>query len=379
MSVNKQHHEEFLKISQKNIRGKLKVYIGSIAGVGKTYRMLQEAHYLQSKRVDIVIGYVETHERKETAELLKGLKVIPRVQIPYKDVTIEEMDLNKILKLKPSVVIVDELAHTNAPFCRNHKRYQDIEEILNHGINVICAFNIQHLESLNDVIKKFSDITIYETVPDSFLKSADQVVNIDLSAEDILDRLNSGKIYQQNKIEQALKNFFKTDNIVKLREIALREVAEAVNQKSTIDFTKDSLAKQLPSDKLLFYIIPQKYSQKQIIRKVSRLSGKLNPNWHIVYIGNVNKNPSIQNTLFDDIKFAEELGAKFIHIKEDKNKGDFLLKFAKKEGINHIALNAHNENWLSTILGFSNLYKILKSKNIFDVYLINSNINEADQ
>src|SRR3990167_9919349 len=200
--------EDFFDLLQQANRGRLKIYTGPVAGVGKTYRMLEEAHSLKLRGADIVLAYVETHGRKKLEELLKGLEVIPRKKYEYKGVILEEMDVDAVLKRKPQIAIVDEAAHTNTPLCRNSKRYQDIIELLKAGINVICAFNIQHLETLTDIVKKFTNVTIYETIPDSFLKHADQVINVDLGVEDIIERLQSGQIYGAEKITLALENFF---------------------------------------------------------------------------------------------------------------------------------------------------------------------------
>jgi two-component system sensor histidine kinase KdpD len=224
--------DDFLELVERGKRGRLKLYIGFAAGVGKTYRMLQEAHALKERGVDIVIGFVEPHARAETIALVEGLEVVPRRQIEYRGVTIEEMSLNNILKRKPAVAIVDELAHTNVPGSRNRKRYQDVIELLDAGINVIGAFNVQHLESLKDVVERTTGVAIRETVPDSFLKQADQVVNLDLSVEDLQERLRAGKIYHADKVGWALEHFFKDENLGHLRELALREVAESVERGS---------------------------------------------------------------------------------------------------------------------------------------------------
>src|SRR5262245_64446123 len=224
--------EDFLELVQKGKRGRLKLYIGFAAGVGKTYRMLEEAHALRKRGVDVVIGFVETHGRQETADLLDGLEVVPRRQVEYRGVIVEEMSLNNILKRNPAVAIVDELAHTNVPGSRNKKRYQDALELLDAGINVIGAFNVQHLESLNDVVERATSVAVRETLPDSFLKQADQVVNLDLAVEDLQERLRTGKIYTADKIPWALGHFFKEQNLAHLRELALREVAESVERAS---------------------------------------------------------------------------------------------------------------------------------------------------
>ena len=220
----------FLDVMTPRVRGKLKLYIGSFAGVGKTYRMLTEAHELRRRGVDVVIGFVETHGRAETAALIGSLEVVPRRRIEYRGVVLEEMDLEAVLARRPEVALVDELAHTNVPGVTHRKRWEDVMQLLDNGINVISAVNVQHLESLNDVVAKTLGVTVRETVPDWVLGIADQVVNIDISAEDLRQRLTEGKIYRPEKVEAALANFFTAENLTTLRELALREVASSVDR-----------------------------------------------------------------------------------------------------------------------------------------------------
>lgn len=226
--------KHFLDLIRRSRRGKFKIYIGMIAGVGKSYRMLQEAHEMQENGLDVQIGYIETHGRTGTEALLEGLTIIPRKKIFYKGKEIEEMDLDSILRLHPELVIIDELAHTNIEGSRNEKRWQDVMELLDAGINIISAVNIQHIESLNEEVKGIAGIEVKERIPDKVLQDADEVVNIDLTAEELINRLKAGKIYRPEKIELALNNFFKTENILQLRELALKEVAFRVEKKALI-------------------------------------------------------------------------------------------------------------------------------------------------
>ena len=230
-TANRPRPEDFLELVQKGKRGRLKLYIGFAAGVGKTYRMLEEAHALKKRGVDVVVGFVETHGRKETEALDRGSGGRSRAaRSSTAASTIEEMSLNNILRRNPALALVDELAHTNVPGSHNKKRYQDVIELLDAGINVIGAINVQHLESLNDVVERATGVGVRETVPDSFLKQADQVVNLDLAVEDLQERLRAGKIYAPDKIPWALEHFFKEQNLAHLRELALREVAESVER-----------------------------------------------------------------------------------------------------------------------------------------------------
>lgn len=231
MTAENNNVQYFLNLIRRSQKGKFKLYIGMIAGVGKTYRMLQEAHELISNGVDVKIGYIETHERPETQALLHDIPVIPRKKIFYKGKELEEMDIDAILQIQPEIVIVDELAHSNVEGCRNAKRWEDVMELLEAGINVISAVNIQHIESLNDEVKKIAGIEVGERIPDKILQEADEVVNIDLTADELITRLKAGNIYPKEKVPVALTHFFKTENILQLRELALKEVAFTVGQK----------------------------------------------------------------------------------------------------------------------------------------------------
>ncbi len=231
MDDREQSVQHFLDLIKRSQRGKFKVYIGMIAGVGKSYRMLQEAHELLENGVDVKIGYIETHGRAGTEAMLQGLPVIPRRKIFYKGKELEEMDLDAIIRLHPEIVIVDELAHTNVEGSLNEKRWQDVMTLLDEGINVISAINIQHIESVNEEVQEITGIEVKERVPDSVIQEADEVVNIDLTAEELIARLKAGKIYRPEKIQTAFDNFFRTENILQLRELALKEVALRVEKK----------------------------------------------------------------------------------------------------------------------------------------------------
>jgi two-component system sensor histidine kinase KdpD len=364
--------DDFFELLEKSNRGRLKIYTGPVAGVGKTYRMLEEAHTLKSRGADIVIAYVETHGRQKLEELLKGLEIVPRKKIEYKGVVLEEMDLDAVLKRKPQIAIVDEVAHTNAPLCRNQKRYQDIIELLRAGINVICALNIQHLESLVDVIKKFTGVTIYETVPDSFLKYADQVINVDLGVEDIIQRLESGQIYSEDKITVALKNFFREENLTKLREIALREVAEIIEQavSPTLNL-KDAL---FMTNQLMVCFLPQNRSQKTLFKKVARLAGRTNTEWHLVFAETPEDEPQRidlekQRYLFSDIQFAKDLGAHIVHLKTN-NRIEAWIDFANKENIGQLIIGRIEERWWKRLLRIDTLTKLIRETNKHDLFIM---------
>jgi len=285
----------FLDLVTERERGKLKVYIGSAAGVGKTYRMLQEAHDLKRRGVDIVIGFVETHGRSETAALIGSLEVIPRKSIQYRGVTLEEMDLDAVLARRPNIAIVDELAHTNVPGSTHAKRWEDVQALIERGINVITAVNVQHIESLNDVIQEMLGVTVRETVPDWVVTEADQVVNLDISAEDLRQRLLDGRIYAPEKVAAALENFFTDDNLTTLRELALREVASNVDlrrearQSLEVVSARDDNGRgeprggrgssALPTARILVAMSSNPPYTQSLLRKASRIAGRLNTEW----------------------------------------------------------------------------------------------------
>jgi len=295
-------------------RGRLKVYIGMSAGVGKTYRMLEEAHELLTKGVNIQVGFIETHHRAETHALLDGLPLIPRREVFYKGKRLEEFDLNATLLLHPAKVIVDELAHTNVPGSKHGKRYQDVLELLNNGIDVITAVNIQHIESINSEVERITGVAITERVPDSFLQRADEVVNIDLTADELITRLREGKIYDKAKVETALRNFFQPEKILQLRELALKEVAGQVERKVEQEVEKP---KQLRHEQFLALISSNHQVAAKIIRKTARLANYYHSDWSVLYVQTPNETVDRipldkQRHLINNFQLATEMGGEVI-------------------------------------------------------------------
>jgi two-component system, OmpR family, sensor histidine kinase KdpD len=346
--------DDFLELVERGKRGRLKLYIGFAAGVGKTYRMLEEARALRRRGVDIVVGLVETHGRAETAALMEGLELVPRRQIAYRGVTVEEMSLNNILKRKPAVVIVDEIAHTNVPGSHNRKRYQDVLELLDAGINVIGAFNVQHLESLKDIVERVTGVAIRETVPDSFLKQADQVVNLDLSVEDLQERLRAGKIYGEDKVGWALEHFFKDANLGHLRELALREVAESVERSSARRPPAGSTAagpeRAGHSTRVMVCLSSASPRGATLVRKGSRLAGRLSTDWFVVFVETPQEAPDridaeVQRHLMTNTDLARELGAEVVRVRAPRPV-DAILEFARSHGVGHIVVGrSHQPGW----------------------------------
>jgi len=312
--------EHFIQLIRSSKRGKFKIYIGMSAGVGKTYRMLQEAHALIKSGINVQIGFIETHGRVETQALAEGLPAIARYSAFYKGKLLEEMDLQAVLNQHPEVVLVDELAHTNIPGSKNEKRWQDVMDILNAGISVISAVNIQHLESLNDRIKSITGIEVTERIPDEVLKMADEVVNIDLTADELIDRLVAGKIYAPEKVAIALNNFFKPDYILQLRELALKEVAGQIERKVESELPKNISSRH---EKILACISSNELTAKTVIRKTCRLANYYNAKWFVLYVETPNESSNKislgkQRHLINNFKLATELGAEVIRIKDMK-------------------------------------------------------------
>ena len=275
--------QRFLELIRRSHRGKFKVYIGMSAGVGKTCRMLQEARQLLDAGVDVRIGYIETHGRAGTEALVEGLPLVPRRKLFYKGKELEEMDTQAIVNLRPEIVVVDELAHTNIEGSENPKRWQDVMQILDAGISVISAVNIQHIEGLNEVVEEITGIEIRERVPDSVLAMADEVVNIDLTADELIERLKAGKIYRPDKIAAALGNFFTQDNLLQLRELALKEVALRVEKKVDSEVTGSETFRR---DKLLAVIDSSEKRARRVIRKTARMATHINTSF--VVLNNLN-------------------------------------------------------------------------------------------
>lgn len=309
--------QHFLNLIKRSQRGVFKIYIGMIAGVGKTYRMLQEAHEMLDNGIDVQIGYVETHGRADTEALLDGLPVIPRKIIFYKGKELEEMDVDAILQLRPELVIVDELAHTNVEGSRNEKRWQDVMELLEAGINVVSAVNIQHIESLNEDIKGISGIEVKERIPDKVLEEADEVVNIDLTAQELINRLKAGKIYKTEKIQTALSNFFKTENILQLRELALKEVAFRVEKKVETEVIPED--KAVHRELFLACISSKEKTPRHIIRRTARLASRYNTAFFALYVQMPSESPdrinlSVQRHLLNNFKLVTELGGELVQV-----------------------------------------------------------------
>ncbi len=366
--------QQYLDLTSKSKNGKLKIYIGMSAGVGKTYRMLQEAHRLLQNNINVKVGYIETHGRKETEALIEGLPIISRREIFYRGKRLDELDMATTILLHPDVVIVDELAHTNIPGSKNEKRWQDVMDILAAGIDVISAINIQHIESINEEVREITGLEVKERIPDKMLQIADEVVNIDLTADELITRLKEGKIYDQTKIQQALTNFFQPEKILQLRELALKEVAGQVERKVDYHIT----TKQTPfrHEHLLACISSNHEIAQRIIRKTARLASYYNSKWYVLYVQSTkesaDKIPLVaQRHLINNFKNATELGGEVIQ-KKGENIASAIIEMVKEKSITTICLGKPHLNLFQIILKTSVFNQLLKtlSKNNVDLVIL---------
>lgn len=361
----------FLDLVKKSRRGKLKIYIGMSAGVGKTYRMLQESHALLRNGVDICIGYVETHKRAETEALVAGLPFIPLRKIFYRGKEISEMDLKGIMNRHPEIVIVDELAHTNAEGSKNTKRWQDVFDLLEAGISVISAVNIQHLESINEEIEQITGIAVTERIPDKILEIADEIVNIDLTADELVTRLKEGKIYDQSKIERALSNFFQADKILQLRELALKEVVHQVERKIQTEIPKSI---KLRPERFLACISSNAETAGVVIRKTARLASYYRSPWMVLYVQSDSESMERikldkQRHLINHFKLATELGGEVIKIKSNAITKTIIDIAAEKE-ITTICIGKPHLNIFQVILRTAVFNGLLKNLAMKDIDLV---------
>ncbi len=331
--------EALLARQEQAGRARLRVYLGAAPGVGKTYQMLEEAHLLKRQGVDVVIGYIEPHGRADTEVMIGDLEQVPLRRTEYRGVRLEEMDVDAVIARRPAVVLVDELAHTNVPGSKNRKRYEDVIEILDAGIPVITAFNVQHIESLNDAIARITGVRVRETIPDYLLRRADEVVNIDVSVDTLRTRLRQGKIYTVEKIEQALANFFRKGNLSALRELTLRQVAEDQAARAH-DYREREGLEQAAIPEKVMVCMSSRGSAKKLLRTGSRIAGRLASDWYAVYVETPREElgrikPEDHAALAGNIAFAKELGAEVIKLK-GRSVADTLIAFARREGITHV-------------------------------------------
>ncbi len=343
----------FLQMIRRSERGRLKVYLGYGPGVGKTYQMLLEGHRMKRDGIDVVAGIVETHGRAETAKLVEGLPVVPRRSTEYRGIVVEEMDLDGVLSRRPQVVLVDELAHANAPGSKNAKRYQDVQDLLAAGIHVITTLNVQHLESLYNTVEKLIGVKVRERLPDAVLAKADQIVDVDLAPEDLQKRLEEGKIYPAERIAAASEHFFQPSNLEQLRELTLRETASQIDSKRREAKREDE--RNAP-DQVMVCLSSRGPNSARLLRFASRLAGRLNRNWYAVYVQTRSEEPTAidattQRLLADTLTLANQLGATVFTFKGEDVVGT-ILQFAREYRVGHIVIGRPGRvAWWRRVLG----------------------------
>ena len=332
--------DDFLSIIRQQQVGKLKIYLGPCPGVGKTFAMLNEGRRLKQRGVDVVIGYVEPHDRPETTAQIGDLEIVPPRLASYHGITLKEMDVDAVIARKPTVALVDELAHTNAPDSKNRKRYEDVEDLLRAGINVISTVNIQHLESLYNFVEESTGVRVKERVPDEVVTKADQIVNIDLPAEDLQERLQAGKIYPKERIEAALANFFTQKNLTRLREMTLTETANFLDRKQRDNTETEQNVSAL--GQVMVAISSQGPDPGRLLRKTARLASQLNAQWYAVYVRTpeesaIRIDATAQRRVTDTLETAQKMGGLVFSMKGE-NVAQALISFAREYGITHIVV-----------------------------------------
>ena len=360
--IRRRSPESLLAKLKAQGQARLHVYIGAAAGVGKTYRMLEEAHELRRQGVDVVLALIEPHDRIDTEILVNGLERVPLKRIEYRGATFAEIDVDAVIARRPAIAIVDELAHTNAPGSKHEKRYEDVLELIAAGISVITAVNIQHIESLNDAVARITGVKVRETIPDTFLKHADEVIDIDVSVETVRTRLRQGKIYGVEKIQQALNNFFRKGNLTALRELALRQVADDQAAKAHDYRQREGLEQACIPEKVMV-CMASRGSAKKLLRVGARIAGRLASDWYAVYVETPNEEagrikPVDYAALQENIGFAEVLGAKVVKLKA-RRVADALVEFARREGITHVVFGQTSRSRLDILLHGSILNRFL--------------------
>ncbi|MGB9679258.1 MAG: KdpD-like non-kinase potassium sensor [Thermoanaerobacteraceae bacterium] len=367
----KRSADYFLKEIERTNKGRLKIYIGAAPGVGKTYHMLRDANEMKSRGIDVVIGFVETYGRKDTEEQIGNLEVLPLKEINYKGVVLKEMDLEGIIKRKPQVVVVDELAHTNAPTSKNEKRYQDVLEIIENGISVMTAVNIQHLESLNDYVNRMTNVKVRETIPDKLLELSDEVEVVDVSPDTLRERLKNGKIYSQDKIEMALDNFFRVGNLSALRELALREVANEVDDRLVEYKNRKNVEGLKGAQEKILVCVNMRFNAEYLIRRGYRIAKMLKADLFVLHIYNDDdmEDPKRLKKLDEITMLCNKLEAKFSMVKAN-DPAKAIIKFAEENAITQIILGQSVRRRIDEIIRGSIVRRIMKGTKFIDVLIV---------
>jgi len=377
----RQRSEGFLELLRRAKRGRLKLYVGFAAGVGKTYRMLEEAHALRERGVDVVLGFIEPHGRADTEALLAGLEVLPRRRVEYRGVVVEDMDLDAVLARRPEVAIVDEIPHTNVPGSRNLRRFEDVNDLRDAGVHVIGAMNVQHVESLVDLVRDVTGVTVRETVPDGFLREADEIVNVDLSVEDLLDRIRGGKVYATDRAGRALGAFFTPENLGPLREMALREVAETLGRTDLrTGVSPGSTPPRSVSGRVLVCLASASPRAGAMLRRAARIAGRLNTDWFAVHVETPAESPEridaeAQRKLLRSVELARELGAE-VAVVRAKDPVAAVVDFARSHGVAHVIVGRSGQPGVVRLLRRTFVDRLLDEAHDLDVHVVAAEIPE---
>jgi two-component system sensor histidine kinase KdpD len=361
-----------IKRAEGTGKGRHRIYLGAAPGVGKTYDMLNEGRRRKAAGTDVVVGFVETHGRAETAAQIGDLEVIPRRQIPYKGVTLEEMDTEAIITRRPQVVLIDELAHSNAPGSRHARRYQDVLDVLDAGIDVISTVNIQHLESLNDMVQRMTGVRVRETMPDWVLDQADEVELVDLSPDALIRRMEEGRIYPPGRSQEALRSFFRKGNLTALRELALRRTAAGVDAQLEAYMREHEIEGPWSPSERVMACLDHRPLSKTIIRRAWRMAAAAKTGLLAVYVepeGGAPLPPAQAQHLADNLRLAEDLGATVVRL-PGRNVAETLVSYAEQHNVTHLVLGESSKNrWQEALFG-SVVHTVIRRSHAVDVYVV---------
>ncbi len=360
----------------------LRIYLGAAPGVGKTYRMLQDGNALRSRGVDVVIGYVEPHDRKDTLSQIRELEMVPTRKVEYKGVVLQELDVDAVIARKPQVVLVDELAHTNAAGSKHEKRYEDIEDILAAGIAVFSTCNVQHLESVHDMVERMTGVKVQERVPDTFFALAREMIIVDVTPDELQERMRQGKIYPLERIERSLSNFFTHSNISMLRELALRELANDVEQKDKDKRRESNTPGTAQSGEKVLVAVPATDQASRLIRQGSRMAGRMNAKWIVAFVENkeTKRTEEIDAKLRESFMLARSLGATVVQLRGDRVAAT-LIDFARAEGVTQIVIGATQRAFWKRLVSRSVVGELLSLAGEIGVYVVplKQEVEEGDR
>ncbi|MBY0250907.1 MAG: universal stress protein, partial [Methylobacterium organophilum] len=358
---------------EERTRGRLKVFLGAAPGVGKTYEMLTIGRARLKAGIDVVVGVVETHGRVETEALLDGFETVPRRSVPYHGTVLQEMDLDALLARRPALALVDELAHTNAPGSRHPKRYQDVEELLDAGIDVLTTLNIQHVESLNDVVASITRIRVRETVPDGVLDRADDIEVVDLNPDDLIQRLKDGKVYVPTHAERALKHYFSRGNLTALRELALRRTADRVDDELLGHMRANAIAGPWAAGERVLVCVNEDPRSSGLVRYAKRLADRLHAPWTALSIEGARAaalSEAERDRIAEALRLADRLGGDAVTLPGGRRIADDVLDYARSANVNHIVVGKAHRSWLFELLNGSVVHDLVRRSGAISVHVV---------